>query len=296
MKAKNDALALDSYGTRLWRRKKVNKALSVYAKSEVANIATVLFVLTDLVCLYTAFNTVQTESAVLIALITIACGICLDVPMACAGVALKQYHEGLKDKKSTMLVMVLATTTFLVTFAFSFWFRLETGDLTFDLSSGSTMVDSLATSGTETVNNEGNNAVLVASIFSAVIPFATSIGSFVINYFSFNPIEQMMAKNDEAIITLDSNAIELKQGLEEAKYIEEYKRYLLDREYDMYKQFCEAAEAQGLVLKQAARFVVMEKLQNPDDISVVTESGHNINKQTSNTIDNDFKSTGVLND
>ena len=161
-KRKNEALALDDYGTRLWRTNQLNKSDSIYASSLVANIATVLFVLIDFICLYTVWNTVQTESSLMIALIAIGCAVCLDVPLAIAGNALKSCHQKIKDKSSTMIVLVLAVATFLITFIFAFWFRVETKDLTFDVSSGSTLTNTLA----ETMTTETNdsNAVAVAAL------------------------------------------------------------------------------------------------------------------------------------
>ena len=110
-KRKNEALALDDYGTRLWRVGQLNKSESIYASSWVANIATVLFCMVDLSCLRQVWNTVQTESSMMITLIAIGCCICLDVPLSIAGNALKSHHQKLKGKSSTIIVMVLAIAT-----------------------------------------------------------------------------------------------------------------------------------------------------------------------------------------
>lgn len=274
---KNEVLALDDYGTRLWRNKLTNKADSVYSISSVANIATLLFVLIDFICLYTVWNTVQTESYIMIALIAIGCAVCLDVPLAIAGTALKSYHQKLRDKNSALIVMLLAIITFILTFVFAFWFRLETKDLTFDVSSASTLTNTMA-GGTTTDDND-SNAVVVAALFNAIVPLCTSIASFVISYFAANPLDFKIARLDQAIITLDSNLAEIEQVCQEAEKIQEYKYYLLAREEDMYRHFCESSEAQGLVRKQAVRFVIMEKLGTPDDITLLTESGEKVNQE-----------------
>lgn len=275
---KNEALALDDYGTRLWRNKLTNKADSVYSISWVANIATLLFVLIDFICLYTVWNTVQTESYIMIALIATGCAVCLDVPLAIAGTTLKSHHQKLRDKNSTIIVMILAIITFILTFVFAFWFRLETKDLTFDVSSASTLTNTIA-EGT-TIDDNDSNAVVVAALFNAIVPLCTSIASFVISYFAADPLSSQIARLDQAIITLDSNLAEIEQVCQEAEKIQEYKYYLLVREEDMYRQFCESSEAQGLVRKQAVRFVIMEKLGTPDDITLLTESGEKVNQET----------------
>lgn len=291
-KRKNEALALDDYGTRLWRTNQLNKSDSIYASSLVANIATILFVLTDFICLYTVWNTVQTESSLMIALIAIGCAVCLDVPLAIAGNALKSHHQKIKDKSSTMIVLVLAVATFLITFIFAFWFRVETKDLTFDISSGSTLTNTLAETTAEETND--SNAVIVAALFNAIVPLCTSIASFVISYFAANPLGMKIARLDKAIITLDSNLAEIEQVCQEGEGIQNYKQYLLAREEDMYQQFCESSEAQGVVRKQAVRFVIMEMLGTPDDITVLTESGDEVNKKAESLFSNDSSSAAVL--
>lgn len=291
-KAKKKALALDSYGTRIWRSRKVNKSDSVYGKCWVANLATLLFVTIDFVCLYTVWNTVQTESAVMIALLAVGCAVCLDVPMAIAGYSLKSMHKKIKDKNSTLIVLILAITTFILTFAFAFWFRIETKDLTFEVYDPSTLLNSLS-EGTTEIQTE-NNAVLVAGMFNAVVPLCTSIASFVISYFASNPLQSKISKLDEAIITIDSNIAEIEQACEEAKRIDDYKSFLIVREEDMYRQFCESSEAQGLVRKQAVRFVIMEMLGTPDDISVLTESGERVNRSVADNFNSGSSSTMFL--
>ena len=291
-KRKNEALALDDYGTRLWRVGQLNKSDSIYASSLVANFVTFLMVIIDYTCLKSVWNVVQTESSIMIALIAIGCSVCLDIPLAIAGNALKSHHQKLKDKSSTMIVMVLAIATFLITFVFAFGFRVVTKDLTFDISSGSTLTNTLAE--TMTTETDDSNAVVVAALFNAIVPLCTSIASFVISYFAANPLGLKIARLDKAIITLDSNLAEIEQVCQEAESIQNYKQYLLAREEDMYQQFCESSEAQGVVRKQAVRFVIMEMLGTPDDITVLTESGDEVNKKAEPLFSMESNSAAVL--
>ncbi len=291
-KVQNEPLALDRYGTRLWRANRLNNPDSIYANSWVANIATILFVLIDFICLYTVWNTVQTESSLMIALIAVGCSVCLDVPLAIAGNALKSHHQKLEDKSRTMIVMILAICTFLLTFVFAFWFRIETKDLTFDISSGSTLTNTLADSTIE--ESTDSKAVVVAALFNAIVPLCTSIASFAVSYFAANPLGKKIARLDNAIITLDSNLAEIEQVCREAEGIQNYKQYLLAREDDMYQQFCETSESQGIVRKQAVRFVIMEMLGTPDDITVLTESGAKVNKESETLFSSDNNSAKIL--
>lgn len=291
-KRKNEALALDDYGTRLWRTNRLNKADSIYASSYVAYIATILFCIVDFACLRVVWNTVQTEDPYFITLIALSCAVSLDMPLAIAGNALKSYHQKLKDKTSTVIVMVLAITTFLITFIFAFWFRVETKDLTFDISSNSTLTNTLAE--TTVAETKDSNAVVVAALFNAIIPFATSIASFCISYFAANPLAIKIDRLNKAIITLDSNLTEIEQACQEAEGIQNYKQYLLAREEDMYQQFCESSEAQGVIRKQAVRFVIMEMLGTPDDITILTESGNEVNQKAEALFSSESNSSAIL--
>lgn len=272
----NNALALDDYGTRLWRAKGLNKADSIYASSLVANIATILFVVIDFICLYTVWNTVQTESSLMIAFIAIGCAVCLDVPLAIAGNALKSYHQKMKNKSSTMIVIILAIAAFLLTFIFAFLFRVETKDLTFDISSSSTLTNTLAEPIVE--ESGSSNAVTVAALFNAVVPLCTSISSFVISYFAANPLGERISKYDAAIITLDSNIAEIEQAIQEAEKIDEHEKFLRENEEQCKKVYIDECRARGLSLKQFALVEVMRILKNPDDISQLVEIGNELNE------------------
>ena len=218
----------------------------------------------------------QTESSMMIALIAVGCAVCLDVPLAIAGNALKSHHQKIKSKSSTMIVMVLAITTFLLTFIFAFWFRLETKELTFDISSGSTLTNTLAE--TTTVEANDSNAVIVAALFNAVVPLCTSIASFVISYFAANPLGERISRYDTAIITLDSNITELEQALQEAETIDEHDRLLRENEAISKEVYIAACKARGLSLKQYALVEIMKILKNPDDISRLVEIGKQLNE------------------
>lgn len=280
-KKKCNPLEMDVYSTRGDRLNKLFKPDSIYEGAILSYIVTLLFVMIDYVSLYTVWNTVQTESANLVRLLSLGCAVCLDVPMAITAIAIKKYYQGLCSKNSAKIITIASVTTFIITFIFALCFRMVTKDLTFDVSAGGTMTNTLAT---QSENSEGSISVLVAALFCGFIPLCTSIGSFVISYFGVDPLKQKILSLSKEKIAIQSQLVDLEKVLIERKQADSYKAFLLEREKSMFAQFKDECITAGAILKQATRDAIMEKLQAPDDINVVTESGRKINEEAmSNT-------------
>lgn len=278
-KAKSNPLALDPYVTRGQRNEKAFSPDTIYESGLLSYVATFLFVVIDFICLYTVWNTVQTESAYLVRLLALGCAVCLDVPMAIAAIALKKKHQGLMSKKSADIIAFASIATFAITFVFALCFRMVTKDLTFDINSGSTMQNTLATSNSN-ISSEGSNAVITAALFSGIIPLCTSIASFVITYFGIDPIKQKLKFLYAQRIQLQTHDMDLDMALREATEAISYKNFLIDREKQLFLQYIDECLAGGAILKNATRQAIMEKVSSPDDVNVLTESGHAINKNT----------------
>lgn len=282
---KSNPLEMDSYSTRSERLNNLFKPDSIYEGATLSYIVTLLFVLIDYVCLYTVWNTVQTESANLVRLLSLGCAVCLDVPMAIAAIALKKHHQGLCSKNSAKIIAIASIVTFAITFIFALCFRMVTKDLTFDVSAGGTMTNTLAT---QSESSEGSGSVLVAALFCGFIPLCTSIGSFVISYFGVDPLKQKIYSLNKEKIAIQSQLVDLEKVLIERKQADSYKAFLLEREKSMLSQFKDECTTAGALLKQATRDAIMEKLQTPDDINVVTESGRKINDEAMNNTAKDL--------
>lgn len=278
-KVKTDPLASDPYVTRGKRNEKAFTPDSIYESGMLSYFATFLFVVIDFICLYTVWNTVQTESAYLVRLLALGCAVCLDVPMAIAAIALKKKHQGLMSKKSADIIVYASITTFAITFVFALCFRMVTKDLTFDINSGSTMQNTLSTTNSN-ISSEGSNAVVVAALFSGVIPLCTSIASFVISYFGIDPIKRKLKFLYAQRIQLQTHDMDLDKVLREATEAISYRNFLINREKQLFLQYIDECLIAGAILKNATRQAIMEKVSSPDDLNVITESGHAVNKNT----------------
>ena len=255
----------------------LHKPDTIYACSWLSNLAVLAFVVVDLFCMKVAWNTVQTEDPRYIWCTSVACAVALDVPLAIAGIVVKRYHQGLCDKREKNIVLILAIAVFVAAFIFSFAFRFCTRDITFHLETTSNMTNTIESS-TSGNDNMENPIVIVSALFAGVIPLLTSISSYVISYFGYDPLGMKIFKLKTERIGLQSNILEAERALAQAETSEEYCRSLLARENDMYHTFQERLMSDGMELKQLVRILIMEKQKNPEEVTEIARNGENLIK------------------
>lgn len=282
MKAKNNPYALDDYKTRHDKKKNLNKAESIYAGLAVSYLAVLLFVVIDFACLNSSWTAVQNDNQYLVMLISLGCACVLDIPMAIGAIVVKETVQKLRRKKEGITIVCLCIACFFTVFSFYVGFRMVTRDTTF-ASNAATIQNSLST--IKTVNKDADDSkVLYAGLFSAVLPFCTSIASFVISYFGCDPLGLKIKRLDNAIIQTDSNIIELKQALAETCDLEEHMMFLVASERDAFNAFKNEAQAEALLRKQTVRTVIMKKLHTPAEVAVIQQSGESTNQNTPESI------------
>ncbi len=276
MKA-NSPFKLDSYKKRSDRVDIIHRPDSIYAKTWFSNLAVLLFVFIDLFCLKVVWNLVQAEDPYYVWSVALACAAALDVPLAIAAVSQKKYQQGICTKTERNTIVCLSIAVFAIAFVFSLGFRVLTRDMTFDITTAGTIVDEL---GREVQVEETDvPAVLFASLFNGVIPLLTSISSFVISYFSCNPVEMKLSRLEKERIGLQSNILEAKKALAETETSSEHCIKLIARENDLYAEFIDQLYADALALKQLVRIILMEKLGSPDDITAMSDSAEKLQKE-----------------
>lgn len=265
--------ALDAYSTRAKRTKRIYTPDNPYARKVTNAIAILLFVAIDFATLFTVWNLVMLENPFYIICICAGCAVALDVPLAIGANALKKYHHGFMKKNEAMISMLLSVIVFAIAFAFSLGFRLVTKDLSFDVGTSSTLISTIG----ETANNsEGNASIWFAALFNGILPLLTSLSSFVISYFSTDPVNDKLRTLETERITLQANLIEADTALAQGDDAITHCNGLLARERDLYTEFIEKLNAENQTLKQLARIVLMEKLGGSNDITALTESGERI--------------------
>lgn len=271
MRVKNKPLALDPYHTRRWKLDYQNRSDTVYSSTWLSYIAVVLFVAIDFACLNSSWTSVQNDNEWLVKLISVGCAFCLDVPMAIAAIAAKEFTQKLRGKRESIIIISLSIACFLLVWGFQIGFRLVTRDATFS-ENATTLVNTLDTS-TESSSSESGQTVLYAALFSAILPFCTSIASFVITYFSCDPLAKRIYRQKRIKIEDDANIVELNQALVEANDAEDYQKFLIAYEQDSLVAHNMKIDAQGELIKQVVRNEIMKKLSNPEQVAVIQESG-----------------------
>lgn len=267
---------LDPFTTRGKRTDNLYKPDNIYAKSFFSNLAVMAFVFIDFFTLFQVWNLVQTENPLYVYCVAFGCAVALDVPLAIAAIALKRYHDRMSSKLSATIICSLSIIVFAIAFVFSLMFRLVTKELTFDIGTSSTITNIMTE---QTVNSDDKNTILYAALFNGMIPLLTSISSFVISYFSYDPVNARLYKKEKERIALQSNIIKADVAIAQAEDAETYCRKLLYREDDLYNAEVEKLKCDSNILRQLARMLIMEKLQNASNVTTITESAKDVNEQ-----------------
>jgi len=273
---------LDSFHSRKTRVENLNRPDTVYARMWFSNFAVLIFVCIDLFCLKVVWNLVQTESPVFVYCLAFACAAALDIPLAIAAVTLKKYMQGLCGKQEKNIILAISVAVFVVAFAFSFGFRFITKDLSFDIGTSSTLTNTLASSQEDA---QGSSiAVVFAALFNGIIPLLTSLSSFVLSFFSYDPIKIKLVKLEEEKIALQANILEAEKGLAQTEATDRHCAELVAREEDLFSQFINRLDADGAELKQLVRVILMEKLDSSESVTAMYRSGEKIAKGSTSSV------------
>ncbi len=268
--SKRNPFKHDSYGTRIKAHRLANKPACIYKRRGIATLATLLFVIADLMFLYTMWrDTMAATNFMLVILTSLTMGVLLDVPMAIAAYCVREYEQKLVKKRSVKIVLSLSILTFLSVFIPNIAFRFSTIE--------KIMMEDL-----------DKSVLFVAAMFLSISTLSTTLGSFVITYFSSNPLADMIFFKEEARIRSETNIEEAHECLSQVGSHLEYMDAVLAREEEAYKNAINAADLEAANAKQIARLVIAQKLNNPDDINVAIKSGKEVNSSTeSSELSND---------
>lgn len=274
MSKSNKPLALDSYYTRQTKRNILNKKESIYAGMIVSYISVILFVAIDFACLNSSWTSVQNDNEWLVKLISVGCAVALDVPMAIAAIIAKEGYQKLRGKREAVIIVALCIACFLIVWGFQIGFRMVTRDATFS-ENASTLVNTLSTTNDSETSGSGQT-VIYAALFSGILPFCTSLASFIITYFGCDPLAIKIYRLDSVIIQDDANIIELDQALAEADDIRQHMLFLLAYENDSLNAHIAKINAQGELIKQVVRNEIMKKLNTPEQVAIIQASGEEL--------------------
>lgn len=270
---------------------KINKPESVYASEMLGNVLTLLFVGIDLACLYSVWNGVQTENPIMIILIATGCAVCLDVPLAIAAHAFAAYKQGVSNKSKAYTILIISVVLFVIAFVFTLVFRVINKDV-FDTSSASGLVNTMNSNADVVEQGESDTQkIMIAALFTGVLPLLTSLASFVVNYFSAKPLDKKIAQLKKSKITCESIVAEYEAIFEESETAEEHCSELMAREKDIFKAEKQKVYTESEIAKQNVRLEIMKKIQaSPEAITQITEES----KKLINKNDYDVSNSQLL--
>ena len=264
----------EAYSTREKRFRNINKADTIYGSSILAGLTVLTCVAIDFYIHYVKWNLVQMESPIFVCMAALACAVALDVPLAIGGVVLKRYHQGLCSKKENILVMGLAIAVFLVAFACSFGFTLVTRDVVFTMGTGGTITNTVTASAQTNEAEAEHIGILVAAIYNSVLPLLTSLASFLVSYFSYNPLNQKIMKYKKEKIGIQNNMMEAEMAIAEAD--DQFIERLIAREHDKYEEMKQRLQAENAYLKELAYTIMTEKMTTPQENDNIGRNGREV--------------------
>lgn len=269
-KTRNNIFQEVKYKSRLWRFNLLRSSEEVVDRSWIGWVATIFFAVVDCTCLYTIFNTVQRDNFYMILLISLGCAVCLDVPLAYAGNYLKGFFQGIRSLKSTILILTIAILCFAIVFSFSLWFRIETDYLTFAIDGSDELMENSgenAVVADESLSPEDSHVIWVAALFTGILPFCTSLASFLVTFYTANPLAARIAHYDEAIISADTHIADHHQILHEGEKLDEHRALLEAREAALMQSFRDDCLIRQCTRKIAVRLALIERESNPDHVN-----------------------------
>lgn len=238
----------------------------LFSRSWLANGLTIAFVIVDFSTLYTMWNLYLLESPWMLCLLAGGFAAILDVPMAIAGNAFKQYRQGLRPRSDAWLILILSVLAFAVVFALAFCFRLETRELLPGSSQTGGLI-SLTGAMTEAVPAQEDRAQLYAALSLGFLPMATSLSAFAVTFMVSDPRQERLLLLRTRRADLQKQIAALERALEETADLQQ----LEAAEEQRFRAFLAVIDAQVGSLKQQARLLLMQRLRNPEDILAVTK-------------------------
>lgn len=266
MAKKNEPFKVDKYNSRLKRVKNLNKPDTIYSKDKVCNFMILIFVLTDFTCIFTKWNVMRTQNIECLIGIGVSSAIALDVPLAVAAVAVKEYLQGLRTRLEKDVVLWISIIAFAIAFGGNFMLGFVTRNLFFSENTSEGLLDA-ASQAAGTVL--GPKAILYAAAVSGLIPLLTSICSFAFSFYCYDPLKKRIEKIETERIGLQSNLMEIEKAIAEAETKEEFFQEMTEREEKLFSDFMEKLEAERMGMEQVAGVVIMEKMENAQKVTKI---------------------------
>lgn len=246
-------------------------------KSLIASVLIGAFVTGDLLILKSMTNLIFTESPLMVWFTAAIVAMILDIPMTVAGNVWQQYRSGLREKRSSLLIIAICAAAFLLAFALCLSMRWVMRDILYagvGVVQGG-LVDLSSSAGQNVQDNTA--AICASTVFFGLLPLATSLASLGVGLCTSDPVKERLRLLRIQYIQLQEEIASVNAVLAECGDLDAEARQMREREETLYQEFLASIDAQTLELKQKARQLLMEKLATPEAITAMTEQAKNLN-------------------
>lgn len=279
----NNILKIKSHEKkRLSILKFVNKAESLFTRSPLANFFILVCCGTDGATIYTVLNYSLSDHPITHCLTLLGFVLALDISMGVAGNCIKQCRQKLRSRKETTMIVTICICCFLISFGLFSSMRISTRAM---LKESSNLEDTTETAAGETegfviesekVDKSDNSSNLVTAIALAVLPVATSFISLAASLMASAPIQDKLYDLSKARIKLQSLITAVDEVLAETEDADEYTKKMTAMDDELYQSYLDEIDKSATTLKLRVRTLLMEKLDNPDQITSLSDSSKDV--------------------
>lgn len=170
-------------------------------KSHIAVGVTILAILLDFANVFQRYNTINREGSPLLLLaMTMGTVFLMDVPLSYAGTVLSEFNQGLRSKRDTFLIVLLAVIAFL---------GVAIPNVVLGNSVGVYMLEdpAVASAGILESNMPHSNAISVGSMILSILFVWTSLASFAISYYCCDGLLHKINVRKEKLFDIENNLL-----------------------------------------------------------------------------------------
>ncbi|HWP80255.1 MAG TPA: hypothetical protein VN446_06390 [Candidatus Acidoferrum sp.] len=228
----------------------------------------------DAVTLFSVFDAVCYNSQAIGIVLTIGCAITLNFLPLVEGRLYQCYRYKLNGVKRWMLIAL--ALVFVILFAATFGLRWTTRALTFT-GAESTMSDATGQSAAVSSTDEDSDEAVAMTVLLGIMPCVTSIINLALGYLTDDPVKRKLRKLTVVKAKLEQRLALLKGAEHE-----------LDRDWEAILRSNDDADLMAVLTlndavtehkKGLARYLLAQKLKEPDDISLCLEEPIDVNRE-----------------
>lgn len=220
----------------------------------------------DAVTLYTVFDRIMYESWTTSIILTVGCAIALNFIPLVIGRFIHLYRYHMSGVRLWMIFAMLIV--FLILFCATFYLRWETREINFT-GIESSMVDATGNASSLAATDSDSNEAVAITILLGILPGVTSAINLALGYINDDPVKRKLGKLNMELCRLRQHRNVLVAACEELN--QDWKARLDELDEQRYLFACEEERATTNLIEVLARFLLAQRLRDPDSISALTE-------------------------